>query len=123
MRVACTGARSKPSSPADQLALSCSAGRDAAANLARFGAHDPGQIPVRLFSSVRAEPFFNRTWVLAKLSDGSGDALNSLPLVVCRSLFLAPADMPTLPTGISFRGEDRTWRSNRRFANCPQPEF
>jgi len=56
MRGACTGARSKPSSPADQLALTCSAGRDAAANLARFGAHDPGQIPVRLSQSVRAEP-------------------------------------------------------------------
>jgi len=32
MRGACTGARSKPSSPADQLALTCSAGRDAAAS-------------------------------------------------------------------------------------------
>ena len=39
MRGACTGARSKPSSPADQLALTCSASRDAAANLARFSAH------------------------------------------------------------------------------------
>jgi hypothetical protein len=45
MRGACTGARSKPSSTADQLALTCSAGRDAAANLARFGAHDPGANP------------------------------------------------------------------------------
>jgi hypothetical protein len=55
MRGACTGARSKPSSPADQLALACSAGRDAAANLARFGAHDPKQIPVfRLYGPSRA---------------------------------------------------------------------
>src|SRR5258708_1021694 len=56
MRGACTGARSKPSSPADQLALTCSAGRDAAANLPRFGAHDPGQIPVGLSEAVRGEP-------------------------------------------------------------------
>ena len=56
MRVACTDAHFKPSSPADQLELTCSSGADTAATLARFDAGGPGQIVVRLLPSVRAEP-------------------------------------------------------------------
>jgi hypothetical protein len=82
MRGACTGARSKPSSPADQLALTCSADRDAAANLARFGAHDPGQIDHnRKFSnsagSAGVRKLLART-NFAPLEHKTFDALNFL---------------------------------------------